>query len=1490
MNQNSSELFDVEQFASDLSSLVNSVLRLEIRDSRRDGVRGASTCWLITPSIAVFPAHNILDFDFNDINLRCYRSGSTDSISARVVGNPTRDGVVAVQLNKEACFSALKLTQERSLPGDSLVLPAFIDNQTRLGFSIGRFGALDSLATMGSAIHYQTRTGKGSSGAPVLDKRFGVIGMHYGTRDSGSAFGIGIVELLEELKQLSVWPEIAAYQRLAIPESNTRSVRPSKEYVKQVIVNELGKKSSLSYESDDSLEGVASNPRVQINIDEYQSDEEVQFLENIIHKTHRPALRVRKGSWAYPNGPWGPKLEGVRKILSAAIGSVGRIQFLKDDKNRILGTGFLAGEDIVYTSRKVAQRFCGGLGIEGLSLGQNSVGINFSDDPDSLANQWFEFVQALLIHPYLDIAVMRITQCNKQALPGPLEFSRGSALSGTEVVMVGHPTLDPGPYRKFVSQLLDNEFGVKRIQPGFLRGFEPIRSFGRSISMVTHDCATFDAGNWGAPLIDLRSGKVIAIQSRSEYLTAGYAVPVEALASDEKVANRGLIFQSKLTKSTRFDDAWNATERNLDSVRRAAVLWEFDPVLISEDSRQAIESLVVESDLPMWSLRSEERKRIIASSTHQDLKLARGSDEIDAPGQLAIDRILEGPPFDLNYVEYKQLPYWLQAVRWFQPAISGLPTPFEVNQNLKKRRFWHHLEMLAGDKFQGRDEQLKSLHDWYARTNVGPMMITGIGGIGKSALLSRFVKEIPRENPVLWLDFDRADLSPDDADSVVNRLWEQLQIQRDIRKPSPSHWTKSVKKLGKAIASEPALIILDGFEVAQHVRKYNEIWDVLDELLKASKGAHVVVAGRAPVPRLRIANRKAEYINLIGLPVEVAVDILLARGVDDEKVAARVAKISLGVPLILKLAADWVKRGGDVSKLPNALPKEIVAGFLYTRILNRVVSLDLLPIARDALVFRRITVDLLVELLKEKHGNTHDPKEVYESLSKELALVHGAEEEGATLLHHGTEFLKLRHEVRSATVMSLEMDNKDRVREIDQFAVDWYARQDLSHNLNRAELIFHLLRLGKTSDAEEYWNEFEKAKGNWSEDCHELLASALGELRIRTNKPSRDAASWLKRRLGRINNVSNLIRWELDAFDRIQAALRRNRRQIISGILQENDQRSSNSVLHLYDAWQYYQAGELKRARDRIANVGELTTEAQIGPAVMAAFLDRELNELNACEDLLERLALFITPYKKKESWELAATINAARIDLTINFDLELNLWRILRESSQSKSTDFNLSPFDVVLPSVLQVSSPRAGLESSGMFINITEPSENEWFLDEYLEVSEEVYNELPQPAKPYYKSLSNNIKKRWQIAIATEFDSNDFEKIIAGRPSPRKSAIYGTLALLSSSDLAGAQLTHFKTPVIDIISKIHSKAIALLSTSPTVGEAPLLVNEAKQMDWKTSPAMPIADLLNDKTFRYLAIYCSTPDPLLSLVDYLIGVPERDTWSNRLRFMQRDS
>jgi hypothetical protein len=722
----------------------------------------------------------------------------------------------------------------------------------------------------------------------------------------------------------------------------------------------------------------------------------------------------------------------------------------------------------------------------------------------------------------------------------------------------------------------------------------------------------------------------------------------------------------------------------------AAVRWSVDPATLAPEEAAKLRPLVSDPAAVRWTLRSTERQRLLRTAGSLDaLRHARGDEPSDDPGQQVIDRILQGPPYTLAEVEEAALPHWLQAVRWFADVVPELPTPADVNRVLQRRRVRSRLRATSGPDFRGREAELAMLRDWYAQDTPGPMVITGIGGVGKSALIAQFALGLPEETLLLWLDFDRADLAPDDAVSVLEILAEQVAVQLDgFTTPSVGEatWEEDARGFGAAVAAPLAhgaapLLVLDGFEVAQYVQQHQEIWQVLELILAELPQLRVIVSGRAPVKDLVLAGRPAQARHLHGMAREDAAGWLRAHGITDEAVLARVLDISDGVPLVLQLALRLLEAGGAMQDLPEELPRALVEGFLYQRILDRVLNPALMPVARDALVLRGLTAEMIPAVLGDTLPTGVSAEDAFAGLAREMGLVSAEGGQAGvqlpSLLQSGLGgVLRLRPEVRTATLRLLELNDAARVRLIDERAAAWYAGRDLTQAANVAELVYHRLRLGDIAGAVQVWRD----------ECAPLLLFAEEEFA----EDAHAAREWLRARTGDATTPSVPLRvWEQDTAARIRAVIGRGLLRAVPAILAERHGRSEQSPLVLYDAWMHWRSGDLPGAGRVLDEAGAAEGPIARERTVLRALLARQSGDRPLADKLLASIE-DESIWKDRERGALdRLAVRAARARLVTNVSAEVELSEIL-EHERDHSTlvrilNGSVTQSDLVLPALAQ-------------------------------------------------------------------------------------------------------------------------------------------------------------------------------------------------------------
>ncbi|MFF5970785.1 trypsin-like peptidase domain-containing protein [Streptomyces sp. NPDC012769] len=314
----------------------------------------------------------------------------------------------------------------------------------------------------------------------------------------------------------------------------------------------------------------------------------------------------------------------------------------------------------------------------------------------------------------------------------------------------------------------------------------------------------------------------------------------------------------------------------------------------------------------------------------------------------------------------------LQAVLWLEqvPGTAGLlPSVADVQRRLERARLLQPLRLLVRDTFHGRSRELDALRAYIALPTEPaepPVLLHGIGGIGKSTLLARFLLDSLREAapdgfPFVTIDFARPTLSLHEPatviaeaarqlgvqypahraafDALVGRCGETAAVQRGERDriDELSRLSATRATLGrdysagfharasadeqdlarelaglvaKAVAGppgtmEPPLVVtLDSFEEAQYRGSpvISRMWAVWTALRAAYPRLRFVVAGRAPIDHPARV-LAPRTMELTELDEQASVDLLMSCGIDDEPVARSLYGHVGGHPLSLKLAA-----------------------------------------------------------------------------------------------------------------------------------------------------------------------------------------------------------------------------------------------------------------------------------------------------------------------------------------------------------------------------------------------------------------------------------------------------------------------------------------------------------------------------------------------------------------------------------------------------------
>ena len=523
---------------------------------------------------------------------------------------------------------------------------------------------------------------------------------------------------------------------------------------------------------------------------------------------------------------------------------------------------------------------------------------------------------------------------------------------------------------------------------------------------------------------------------------------------------------------------------------------------------------------------------------------------------------------------------------------------------------------------------------YYDFTSRPPLLITGPGGAGKSSLVARLILDhsekfdSPEALPFVYLDLDRATLDPAKPMSLIAEAATQLciewpHLEKDLSgiaqqigpliqfEQSESFYSGSrnisiitglVFQFGKLLATgsglRPVLFVIDTFEEAQF-RGFDIVLGLgrlLAELQKAAPMLRIVLAGRAdlqdqtsalPTTVVSLGNlSKVEALELLRLNIKGSVS-------QDLELLQQIVDLVGYNPLSLKLASAVINDQGikDLQGVDTRgrfllrVKAEVVQSRLYGRIFAHVHDDDAKKLLNPGLLLRRLTADVIREVLAGPCNISLDhpqrAEELMELLSREVALF--VREPDGSLRH--------RPELRRVMLKDLaEALPAEKVREIHDRAVTYYSAQPAGPVV-RAEEIYHRLLRGDDPSSIE---------PRWISGVEPHLQTALEEV------PS-SARIWLSRRLGVMPDRALLAKAELEDWETITSgSVRRllnagEAREALS-LMGKRSDRSLTSPLYQLESEALRLLGRFRPARE-VAERGVAASARAGAPALQRDLL-----------------------------------------------------------------------------------------------------------------------------------------------------------------------------------------------------------------------------------------------------------------------------------------------
>jgi len=610
-----------------------------------------------------------------------------------------------------------------------------------------------------------------------------------------------------------------------------------------------------------------------------------------------------------------------------------------------------------------------------------------------------------------------------------------------------------------------------------------------------------------------------------------------------------------------------------------------------------------------WSLLPEVRGAVLKhlASTNRLREALAHSEPIapeNDPLRNALTKLDGEGPQAFREMDVAELASVVPFIAYLHVAGPAFPSRHELDRRLEMLRLLEPFDRLAGGDFQGREDELRDLRIYVdvlesqgilesiqrtiASNQKKPMLIFGVGGVGKSTLLAKFLIDHARAAewvrfPFAYLDFDRRAVMVDEPASILVEAIRQIGLQFDHAYEAAEELRRSWRTLLAASARRanviqradvrardsirrdfagfvrklevdsglPVLLVLDTFEEVQYRnRVYVEtLGKFLRELATDIPRLRVVIVGRAEVPELDFDSE----IELKEFKAADAVAFLRKSGIEDEELATAIVKQVGGNPLTLRLAAavfriEQEDADGGNSFFKLALVKgETIQGQLFARILRHVHDEDVKKIAHPGLVLRRVTPPIIRDVLAEPCNldvpTPERAEQLFAELQREVSLVSPGDDPGV---------VKHRADVRKLMLPGLRDTEPVRVNAINRGAVAYYRQFDDA--VSRAEEIYHLLCL----------EELAEAKERFRPDVSHHLFSAMDELRA----PEKALLADL---LGRdipqaARATATLEIWERAAILRVDEYVRHGQYDAALKVFDEQSDRSTSTLLRVREA------------------------------------------------------------------------------------------------------------------------------------------------------------------------------------------------------------------------------------------------------------------------------------------------------------------------------------
>lgn len=301
-------------------------------------------------------------------------------------------------------------------------------------------------------------------------------------------------------------------------------------------------------------------------------------------------------------------------------------------------------------------------------------------------------------------------------------------------------------------------------------------------------------------------------------------------------------------------------------------------------------------------------------------------------------------------------------------ALTNRPTQKKSAALQAERARVNWEDVPGSDRFYGREAEQRDLTQWVNEAHCKVVAIIGMGGIGKTSLVARFIRTTYREcDAVFWHSLRDIPALED----VLNDCLQFLSERRRANLPGEKeNWLPLLfEELSHCLSEQRCLLILDNFESVlqsgQRAGKYLEGYEGYGRLIRSiAESSHqsclLLTSREKPREVVQLEGKTAivHSMSLPGLSEVEGRELISDKGlVGPLEAWSRFINIYSGNPLALKLAAEPILElfGGKIAAFLHE--QEVVFGDIYELIdrqFQRLSSLEQvvmswLAIAREAI-------------------------------------------------------------------------------------------------------------------------------------------------------------------------------------------------------------------------------------------------------------------------------------------------------------------------------------------------------------------------------------------------------------------------------------------------------------------------------------------------------------------------------------------------------------